>query len=182
MGTGFPAAIVGCTLATSNLYRLLNNQPTLIEGIATYVSSPASCEAVVAGGSTASQQEQCMSDTLTTLPTITAYVDENGEIVTDDGSGGGGGGSFAGSCTLADGNTCVNYTGTDQTSSEARTGCEQTGGTYSSGACSTAGIVGYCTMGEGTESEYRVVFYDNIYTTELARDTCDIMGGTFTPQ
>ncbi len=179
IGAGLPAAIVGCTLAGTNLYRLLNGQSTLVEEVATALSAPASCATVAENGGTAAERQQCMSETLTTLPSTPAYIDENGELVTDDDGDDGSGSSFAGSCT-AEGNICTNYVGSNMTAAEARSACQQMGGSYSSSVCSTVGIVGTCTMGAGTVNEYEVTFYDDLYTTDIARQTCSAMSGTFT--
>jgi hypothetical protein len=178
IGAGLPAAVVGCSLAATNLYRLLSGQSTLVEEIATYVSAPASCAAVAEDGGTASEQQQCMSDTLTTLPSVPVYVNEYGEFVTEDDDSGGGT-TFAGSCSLQGGTTCVNYVGSDMSAADSRAGCEATGGTYSSGACPTAGVVGVCTVSGGTANEYRLTFYDTLYTEDVARQTCSAMNGTW---
>jgi hypothetical protein len=90
----------------------------------------------------------------------------------------------AGSCnvtnTAAAGYTfCINYIGSNYTSSAVQNACTQESGTYSSGACAT-GTSGSCDFQHGTASEYK-------WTYSIASDAgsvslqsiCATAGGTY---
>jgi hypothetical protein len=63
------------------------------------------------------------------------------------GGGGGGGTAASGSCNVAASYSCVDYSGTYVGSTT--TVCAAMNGTYSSGACTTTGRVGTCTISSG---------------------------------
>lgn len=178
IGAGLPAALVGCSLAGTNLYLLLNGQPTLVESTVTYVTSSATCAEVATNGGTLSQQQSCASTAGDTARENTQWIIPSGQVETDDG-GGGGGTTFAGSCTLPGETTCINYVGTDQTAEQVAASCEAAGGTYSTGACSTTNKLGECTIAAGQTGETVITFYSPPYNESTAIATCDQAGGTW---
>lgn len=173
IGAGLPAAIVGCTIAGTNLYNLLNGQPTVLEQAITYVSASATCAEVATNGGTLSQQRSCASDAGDTARENTIWITPSGDI--ESGDDGGGSGTFIGSCTLYD-TTCINYTNYDGTAEDLRAGCEAGGGTFSTGACDTSNVIGRCTIPQG---DTVIVFYSPPYNETTAMATCDQMGGTW---
>lgn len=173
LGAGLPAAIVGCTLAGTNLYLLLNNQPTIMQSIVTYATSTATCAEVATNGGTLSQQQSCASAAGDTARDNGTWITPNGDI--ESGDDGGDSGTFVGSCTLYD-TYCINYTTWDGAVDDLRAGCVAGGGTFSTGACSTANKIGECTIPQG---DTVTVFYSPPYTESTAMATCEQMGGTW---
>ena len=181
MGASFGFTVVTCTLAGRTLWQMMSDQPTLIESAVNTVTGAGSCAAVQSTGGTATSQEACVVNSAATAKAGGTYVDENGNIGTDD-SGGGGSSTFAGSCTVSGAcSYCVNYTGSAYTTAGAQQACDGMYGTYSESSCSHDNSLGYCTVGSGTSSIYYIIYYDTGWVASELEGICtDNYGGIWT--
>lgn len=181
MGAGLPASVVGCSLAATNLYKLLTKQPTLVEEAINYVSAPSSCADVQDNGGTQSQQQACAAAAGSGAQANETWILATGEVQTDEGSDDGDGDDsdnrVMGSCRISD--TCTDYALLQDQVDQAREACIMSGGTFSNYACSTTGALGSCTVNAGTSSEYIMVYYPPTYTLEVAQQHCNLLNGTW---
>jgi hypothetical protein len=92
-----------------------------------------------------------------------------------DSSSGGGSSTAGGSCTLPSSGGCDEWSSTF--AGAVQTACNQSGGTYSSGACSSSGRVGRCaftTSGTGAYT-YTISYYTG--TAASLQAACNQLNG-----
>ncbi len=98
---------------------------------------------------------------------------------TDGGTGGGtGGGTATGSCNLIPNVSCIDYSASALTASQLQQACTQAQGTWSSGACPTAGRSGSCTI-NSTGLTQVIRWYGSAYVS-AGQQACTSSGGTWT--
>jgi hypothetical protein len=103
--------------------------------------------------------------------------DSSSTSASDGGGAPSGSGSTAkgnGSCVLPEPNlgSCIDYTGNRSVTASFEQDCKTVRGTYSSGACATAGRVGSCKTFGGMATEQTFRFYSPNFTAALAAGRC----------
>lgn len=85
--------------------------------------------------------------------------------------------TFAGSCSVADAYSCIDYVGSGFTATQVQQACAA--GAYSAAHCSTANLVGKCQTGGGTAVEAVTYWYAPM-DAGIAQTACTTSGGVWT--